>query len=134
MTSRTAARGRGADIAEPAAERLLSQQEAAKVSGCSKDTIVRARRSGRLPHAHLREGRWMIPADDLAAAGLYRPPDGQAADGDRSGTEDGERPVSIDLARAEARIAALEDLVARQDDELRFLRQLAADTLARKAG
>ena len=34
-------------------------------------------------------------------------------------------PVDIELARARARISALEDLVARQDDELRFLRQLA---------
>jgi hypothetical protein len=37
----------------------------------------------------------------------------------------------VELARAETRICALEDLLARQDDELRFLRQLAADHLRR---
>jgi hypothetical protein len=40
---------------------------------------------------------------------------------------------STALARAEARIVALEELVSRQDDELRFLRQLTVDTLGRRA-
>jgi hypothetical protein len=39
----------------------------------------------------------------------------------------------MELARAQARIAAFEELVARQDDELRFLRQLTTDTLGRRA-
>jgi hypothetical protein len=43
------------------------------------------------------------------------------------------KPASMELARAQARIAALEDLVARQDDELAFLRQLTVDTLGRRA-
>ena len=54
-------------------ERLLSQEEAARLAGCSKDTIVRARRSGRFPNARLRDRRWAIPTDDLVAAGLYHP-------------------------------------------------------------
>ncbi len=118
------------------AERPLSQQEAAVLAGCSKDTIVRARRAGRFPHARLSGGRWTIPADDLVTAGfcsetgpemsaLGRASVGQA--GDRA-----ER-VDIELARAQARISALEDVVARQDDELRFLRQLAIGSVARMA-
>jgi hypothetical protein len=114
-------------------ERFVSQQEAARLAGCSKDTIVRARRSGRFPHARLREHQWAVPVDDLVAAGLFQPagqdtdavpllPAGEAA-----------QPVSVELARALARVAALEDVVARQDDELRFLRQLTTETLGKRA-
>jgi excisionase family DNA binding protein len=112
---------------------LLGQQQAAALAGCSKDTIARARRAGRFPHARLAGGRWSIPADDLAAAGFAPPdvvPDSQEPPL-AARPEDG--PVDLPLARAEARIAALEDLVARQDAELAFLRQLAADTVAKKA-
>ena len=40
-------------------------------------------------------------------------------------------PAPVELARAEARIAGLEEVVARQDDELRFLR-LTIETLAKR--
>lgn len=112
-------------------ERLLTQCEAARVAGCSKDTIVRARRSGRLPHARLTDGRWMIPADDLVTAGLA-PTDAISPAADEE-DEASVEPASLKLAQAEARVAALEDLVTRQDDELRFLRQLATETLGRRA-
>jgi hypothetical protein len=114
-------------------EQLVSQQEAARMAGCSKDTIVRARRNGRFPNARLRDHRWTIPTDDLLAAGMYHP-----ADPDRSvpPAEDGEGrpivPIAVELARALARVAALEDLVARQDDQLAFLRQLTVETLAKR--
>jgi hypothetical protein len=43
---------------------------------------------------------------------------------------DGEQPsAALELARAEARICALQDLLARQDDELVFLRRLAVGQL-----
>jgi excisionase family DNA binding protein len=120
-----------APLEREAERRLLTQQEAAKLAGCSKDTIVRARRAGRLPHSRLHDGRWMIPADDLVAAGLASAEVVTSAADDEE--DDTIEPVSLELGRAEARIAALEDLVARQDDELRFLRQLATDTLGRRA-
>jgi hypothetical protein len=112
-------------------ERFLSQLEAARLAGCSKDTIVRARRKGRFPHARLRGHCWTIPVDDLFAAGLYR------ADEDASTVPAKERQLdaeqtpamALELERAVARVAALEDLVARQDDELAFLRQLAVERL-----
>ncbi len=113
-------------------ERLVSQQDAARLAGCSKDTIVRARRNGRFPHARLRENRWAIPLDDLLAAGLYRPvdPDGPAPPLEEQGEP--AEPIAVELVRALAKVAALEDLVARQDDQLAFLRQLTVDTLAKR--
>jgi hypothetical protein len=113
-------------------ERLVSQQDAARLAGCSKDTIVRARRNGRFPHARLRENRWAIPLDDLLAAGLYRPidPDGPAPPPEEAG--DRAEPIAVELVRALAKVAALEDLVARQDDQLAFLRQLTVETLAKR--
>ena len=52
-------RGRSAPPGDRAA--LLSQDEAARLAGCSKDTIVRARRNGRFPNARLRDRRWADP-------------------------------------------------------------------------
>jgi hypothetical protein len=108
--------------------------EAARLIGCSRDTIVRARRSGRFPNARLDNGRWTIPADDLVAAGLYQPPEhiGGASPAPPSATPvESAEPAPVELARAEARIAGLEEVVARQDDELRFLR-LTIETLAKR--
>ena len=115
----------------------VDQQEAARLSGCSKDTIARARQAGRLPHARLRDRRWVIPVDDLVAAGLYAPEQDTAGFvSDVDPDDDAVSPVSppVVLARALARVAALEDLVARQDEELRFLRKLALDTLGGARG
>lgn len=103
------------------------------MAGCSKDTIVRARRNGRFPNARLRDHRWTIPTDDLLAAGMYR---AAGPDGTAPPAEEGEGrpivPIAVDLAGALARVAALEDLVARQDDQLAFLRQLTVETLAKR--
>jgi hypothetical protein len=72
-----------------------------------------------------------LPIDDLIAAGLYDPIGDSEADAAAS-PDDGEATsVTVELARALARVAALEDVLARQDDELRFLRQLTADSLAK---
>lgn len=113
-------------------DRLFSQVEAARLAGCSRDTIVRARRSGRLPNARLEDGHWAIPATDLVAAGLYHVPESGGAPTSEPSQSDllaSPEAVAVELARAEARIAGLEALVARQDDELRFLR-LTVETLA----
>jgi len=113
--------------------RLLGQDEAARLAGCSKDTIVRARRNGRFPNARLRDRRWAISTDDLIAAGLYHP-FGQDITTPAEPTEPDQAAESsaVQLARALARVAALEDLVARQDDQLAFLRQLTVDTLSKR--
>ena len=117
---------------QPAAGRLLTQQQAATLAGCSRDTIVRARRAGRFPHARLLDGRWSIPAADLDDAGFLPVPRTEPVAGAPE-DESAEEPIDLALARAEARIVALEDLVARQDAELAFLRQLAVDTVSKKA-
>jgi len=123
--------------AEAGMDRFVTQREAADLARCSKDTIVRTRQAGRLPHARLDGHTWMIPIADLVVAGLYDPAAGAMPDTPARARDEPEHPgavpSSMELARAQARIAALEDLVARQDEELRFLRQLATDTLSKKA-
>ncbi|HET9732259.1 MAG TPA: helix-turn-helix domain-containing protein [Acidimicrobiales bacterium] len=113
-------------------ERYLTQVQAARAAGVSRDTIIRARRAGRLAGCRLVDGRWLVPASSLAASGLgpglaSEPepvciaPDPEPEDG-----------VGSELAAAQARLAALTDLVARQDEELRFLRRLLADAVAKR--
>ena len=133
MSSRPADPYRRLARRQPAPGRLLTQQQAATLAGCSRDTIVRARRAGRFPHARLFDGRWTIPAADLDDAGFLPAPGTDPVEAGEPGNEGAEGPADLALARAGARIAALEDLVARQDAELAFLRQLAADTVAKKA-
>jgi excisionase family DNA binding protein len=124
--------GRRSDV-EGTRERFVTQREAAGLVGCSKDTIVRARRAGRLPHASLDGHTWTVPVDDLVAAGLYDEAVEDRAAPRSPRTDADAKPVSMELARAQTRIAALEELVARQDDELRFLRQLTVDSVGRRA-
>lgn len=124
-------RDRGSIHQLKAHEGYLTQHEAAERAGCSKDTIVRARQAGRLPHARLSEHRWMIPIDDLVESGLYDP---NSHDEDASSDADPDAgDVDVALARALARVSALEEIVARQDSELAFLRQLTTDTLSKRA-
>ena len=127
-------RWRTSGTANPMNDRLLSQLEAARLAGCSRDTIARARRAGRLPDARLQDGHWVIPLTNLMAAGLYHP--AQPGDALTPEAPADDPPAEIEhptlqLARAETRIAGLEALVSRQDDELRFLR-LTVETLAKR--
>ena len=127
-------RWRASETANPMNDRLLSQLEAARLAGCSRDTIARARRAGRLPDARLQDGHWVIPLTNLTAAGLYHPAQPGDALTPEAPANDRQAEIehpSLQLARAEARIAGLEALVARQDDELRFLR-LTVETLAKR--
>ena len=118
---------------DAATERMVTQRQAAELVGCSKDTIIRARLAGRFPEPILTATPgWFRSATSSPPACTTRPPRRRV----RRDQPDGQnhvQPVSMELARAEARITALEDLVARQDDELRFLRQLTTDTLGRRA-
>jgi excisionase family DNA binding protein len=148
VTGRVSGLRRSIERAEAALDRFVTQREAAALAAVSKDTIARARQAGRFPHARLDGHTWKIPTADLAAAGLYDP--GRFAPGRVDPSRDAsprpaqsettagppevpESPETAELARANARIAGLQDLVARQDAELAFLRQLATDTLCRKA-
>lgn len=111
-------------------ERFVTQREAARLAGVSKDSIIRARRAGRFANARRLGTQWEIPVDDLAAAGLLLPSEERLDAADPAPADLAE--ARVELARTQAKLAALEDLVARQDEELRFLRRLAADALAGK--
>lgn len=136
MTDRLSTSGR-ASRRRSATGRPLTQQQAAAIAGCSRDTIARARRAGRFPHARLVDGRWTIPADDLDVAGFSPHEDAPGGGQDLDGVQPEEAVAAptpaVNLARAEARVCALEDLVARQDAELTFLRRLATDTVTKRA-
>jgi hypothetical protein len=130
--SSSVARGERGD-GDADSERMVTQRQAAELVGCSKDTIIRARLARRLPRAHLDGHTWLVPVGDLVAAGLYDPAANDEGALRPALGQSPASPVNMELARAQARITALEELVARQDDELRFLRQLTTDTLVRRA-
>ena len=122
--------------ARPLSGRLLTQTGGSGWSAAARTPSSGRAGPGRFPHARLADGRWTVPSDDLVAAGLCteacperirRPASCAASAVPASQAE----PATVELARAEARIAGLEEVVARQDDELRFLR-LAVDTLAKR--
>jgi hypothetical protein len=126
--------GRGVAGGLRVGERYLTQVEAARAAGVSRDTIIRARRAGRLAGCRLVDGRWLVPASSLAASGLGP---GPALDGPSGGVfappePEPEESVGAELAAAQARMAALTELVGRQDEELRFLRQLLAEAVAKR--
>ena len=131
-SSSSVARGERGD-SDADNERMVTQRQAAELVGCSKDTIIRARLAHRFPRAHLDGYTWLVPVGDLIAAGLYDPTAEEAGAPRPAHSQNPAPPVSMELARAQARITALEELLARQDDELRFLRQLTTDTLGRRA-
>lgn len=133
MTRSASVAGGERGDSDAASERLVTQRQAAELVGCSKDTIIRARLAGRFPRAHLDGHTWLVAVGDLIAAGLYDPAAKEKGAPRQVHGQSHGPPVSMELARAQARIAALEELVARQDDELRFLRQLTTDTLVRRA-
>ena len=129
--------GRGRPGGLRVGERYLTQVEAARAAGVSRDTIIRARRAGRLAGCRMVAGRWLVPASSLAASGLGPGPRLDAPGPEVSGRAEPEPDdgAGAELAAAQARISAFAELVARQDDELRFLRQLLADSVAkRRAG
>jgi hypothetical protein len=57
----------------------VSQNEAAALCGCDYTTVRRRRERGQFPGARRRDdasGTWEIPVEDLIAAGLWCPFDG----------------------------------------------------------
>jgi hypothetical protein len=72
-------------------ERYVSQVEAARLAGISKDSVIRARRAGRLAGCRLVEGRWLVPVSALAAGGFG------SADTEPSTAETGTAPEGTAL-------------------------------------
>lgn len=135
-TGRRCRPGRGGRGGLRVGERYLTQVEAARAAGVSRDTIIRARRAGRLAGCRLVDGRWLVPASSLAVSGLgpgLGPgPVGEPEPVGMTPDPEPEEGVGAELAAAQARIDALTELVGRQDEELRFLRQLLADAVAKR--
>jgi hypothetical protein len=114
-------------------ERYVTQVEAARLAGVSKDSVIRARRTGRLAGCRLVEGRWLVPVSALTAGGFGSPNTEPSAAETDTATDGDSTGMAAELAAAQAKLAALGELIARQDDELRFLRQLLAEAIAQKA-
>jgi hypothetical protein len=131
-TGRRCRLGRGGTGDLRVGERYLTQVEAARAAGVSRDTIIRARRAGRLAGCRLVDGRWLVPASSLAASGLGPGLVGEPEPVGMTPDPEPEEGAAAELAAAQARISALTELVGRQDEELRFLRQLLADAVAKR--
>lgn len=73
----------------------------------------------------------MIPAHALVDAGL-RPPGDDRSDPTHeplhTSVED-DAQLAEELVRAQTQVALLRDVVARQDEDVRFLRQLLSDAI-----
>lgn len=52
---------------DPGDRRLLTQTQAAEILGCSRMTIFRMTRDGRLPTVEIRAGRLRVPSAALTA-------------------------------------------------------------------
>ena len=131
-TGRHCRRARGGGRGRRVGARYLTQVQAARAAGVSRDTVIRARRAGRLAGCRLLDGRWLVPASSLAASGLGPGPVDTADPVVWAPDPEHEEGVGSELAAAQGRVAALTELVARQDEELRFLRQLLADAVAKR--
>ena len=54
-------------LTDPGDRRLLTQTEAAEALGCSRMTIFRMVKDGRLPSVEIRRGRLRIPSKAITA-------------------------------------------------------------------
>lgn len=102
-------------------ERFVTRKEAARLCGCSVDSIRRRQNEGDFPNARLDDGAWMIPVSDLVAAGHLDP------------TAPIEAPPAgpDETAAGAARIARLEAELARAESEISFQRGLLMQLAAR---
>ncbi len=102
-------------------ERFVTRREAARICGCSYDSIRRRQADGAYPNAVERDGAWVIPVSDLVAAGDLDP---------TAPTEPA--PPDSDASGADAvRIARLEAELARAQAEIEFQRDLLMQMAAR---
>ena len=86
-------------------ERFVTRKEAARLCGCSYDSIRRRQAEGAYPNAVERDGAWVIPVSDLVAAGDLDPTaPAEAPPADRHGGGGD----AVRIARLEAALAAAE--------------------------
>lgn len=102
--------------------------QAAQMAGVSVSTIKRRRVAGDFPNAVQDDnGTWLIPVEDLLAAGLHlnRPEPPQVTDPGQSQVTQGSDPGLI------ARVSELERLLAVSEAHRAAAEQLAAERLQR---
>lgn len=93
-------------------ECLVTRREAARLCGCSYDSIRRRQAEGAYPNAVERDGAWVIPVSDLVAAGDLDP------------TAPVEAPPADSDSGDAVRIARLEAALAAAESEIEFQRGL----------
>jgi hypothetical protein len=115
---------------------LLTEREAAALTGVSKDTIRRRREHGRFPGAHQRvgdpAGTWVIPVEDLVRAGMLAAAQVEAA-GEAMvllRTQNQMMDLRVDNARLLAEVAGLEARLADRDGEVAHLRRMTSKRTA----
>jgi hypothetical protein len=112
----------------------MSRKQAAALCGCHVDSIRRAEKADRLPNTRRdAEGTTQIAVADLVAAGMLDPLAATADVAEIAGRSRAERDLVAarqELAVATARIEALTDRLARNDDEIAFLRTMLTKAAA----
>ncbi|MBS1838438.1 MAG: hypothetical protein JST64_12170 [Actinobacteria bacterium] len=102
-------------------ECFVTRREAARICGCSYDSIRRRQADGAYPNAEERDGAWLIPMSDLVAAGDLDP---------TAPTEPARHdPDTSDIGAV--RIARLEAELAWAQAEIEFQRNLLMQMAAR---
>ncbi len=111
---------------------MLTQREAAAACGVSRTTIRRRREAGELPGSVLDDERgWLIPVDDLLAAGFRlhapTPPDKTGPEEATAGTGQTDDPGEVAELRAELeRLRHEQELVLSQERHARALAEAEA--------
>ncbi|MCA9851762.1 MAG: hypothetical protein KC461_14110 [Dehalococcoidia bacterium] len=102
-------------------ERFVTRREAARICGCSYDSIRRRQADGAYPNAQEHDGAWVIPMSDLVAAGDLDP--SASTEPARNDSETGDADA--------VRIARLEAELAWAQAEIGFQRSLLMEMAAR---
>jgi hypothetical protein len=106
----------------------LTRDEAAIACGVHVDTIRRDQREGEYPNARQRpDGKWEIPVSDLVAKGRLNPMAANAPHVEIVTKPRIEREVfdlRLQLSQQSGVVLSLEGMLARADEEIKFLRGL----------
>lgn len=102
---------------------LWTLSEAAQRCDVSRSTIRRYRESGKFPNAVKRSGEWVVPVEDLLAAGLRptAPPSEQAPPTEQA------HPEPEQVTQLERRVIELEALVQVEQAHRAAAEQVAAE-------
>jgi hypothetical protein len=115
---------------------LLTEREAALLSGKSKDTVRRRREDGRFPGAHQRvddpTGTWVIPVEDLVRAGMLAADQVETAGAATVllRTQNEMTDLRVGNAHLLAVVTGLEARLADKDSEIAHLRRIISKAVS----